>query len=591
MPLSSSLCDPRAVSEDAFADHLRLDSHAAPGRLNPSRSILVIVAAFLIALLGSLPLHSRYYFDEGWYTNAAIEMVRTGDYLTPRYADGSVRFRKPIVTYWVLVASYTTMGIGLVASRLPFLVAGCIVLWVTYRIGRSATGDSHTGVAAAAILASNIQFMESATKSTPDMLQCLFLTLSIWGAVEIIFQQRRESHWYALLYVGAGLAIATKGMLAVMLMLFLWAFGRFRPMSDRSSIPLTHLGWLAAGLLIPLSWFVISTLLQGSAAISTLFEDQIGDRLEGAPTLILPNLALYLLTPLRFFGPWLVLLGIALLAQRDLLVGYVGRHKPLVWFVLGWLFVSVVIFSLGNLMRSRYLLPTYPLTAVLLADLLRQCLRSSVAVHLLERTVRWIVIGGASAGIIVAAAGLRLDTSMLAGGLLFAAFALALYSMTFHRRLVPVLIALSLAIMAAFGTLEQAIKPVFLTSPAGEITRRLLELDPLPSRIAAVDVRQSLSNLIRLMSGGRLVVKEFRSETNPDSLRTFPVILGSERVRQTLGDSAQGGIEECGVAYAPPPIKAIWAWLTTGDRTRLMDTERTPYYLMRRHEAVQINQQ
>ena len=52
------------------------------------------------------------------------------------------RFRKPIVTYWVLVASYTTMGIGMVASRLPFLLAGCIVLWVTYRIGRSAIGDS-----------------------------------------------------------------------------------------------------------------------------------------------------------------------------------------------------------------------------------------------------------------------------------------------------------------------------------------------------------------------------------------------------------------------------------------------------------------
>ena len=151
-----------------------------------------------------------------WFAPATI--------LTPRYADGSVRFRKPIVTYWVLVASYTTMGIGLVASRLPFLLAGCIVLWVTYRIGRSATGDSHTGVAAAAILASNIEFMESATKSTPDMLQCLFLTVSIWGATEIIFQQRRESRWYALLYVGAGLAIATKGLLAVMLMLFVWAF-------------------------------------------------------------------------------------------------------------------------------------------------------------------------------------------------------------------------------------------------------------------------------------------------------------------------------------------------------------------------------
>ena len=405
------------MSEDAFADHLRLDSHAAPGRLNPSRTILVIVAAFLIALLGSLP------FIRAITSTKAGTRMQPSKWFAPATSDPAVcrrivRFRKPIVTYWVLVASYSTMGIGLVASRLPFLVAGCIVLWVTYRIARSATGDYHTGVAAAAILASNIQFMESATKSTPDMLQCLFLTLSIWGAVEIIFQQRRESHWYALLYVGAGLAIATKGFLAVILLLFVWGYARFGPLR-RSASPHHALGWLGAGVSdrhCPGSSF--RRFCKAAAAISTLFEDQIGDRLEGAPTLILPNLALYLLTPLRFFGPWLVLLGIALLAQRDLLVGYVGRHKPLVWFVLGWLFVSVVICFTRESMRSRYLLPTYPLTAVLLADLLRQCLRSSVAVHLLERTVRSIVIGGASAGIIVAAAGLRLDTSMLAGGLL-----------------------------------------------------------------------------------------------------------------------------------------------------------------------------
>ena len=420
MPLSSSLCDPRAVSEDAFADHLRVGSHPAPGRLNPSRSVLVIVAAFLIALLGSLPLLSRYHFDEGWYTNAAIEMVRTGDYLTPRYADGSVRFRKPIVTYWVLVASYTTMGIGMVASRLPFLLAGCIVLWVTYRIGRSATGDSHTGVAAAAILASNIEFMESATKSTPDMLQCLFLTLSIWGAVEIIFQQRRESRWYALLYVGAGLAIATKGMLAMMLVFFVWAFARWGPMTDRTGIQIMHRGWLGVGLLIPLSWFVASTLLQGSAAISTLFEDQIGERLEGAQTFVLTNVLLYLLTPFRFFAPWIVLLVIAVMTQRDFLFQYIRRRKPLVWFVLGWFVVNVILFSLGNLMRSRYLLPTYPLLAVLLADMLIRSLQSSACSRAATRIVRGLMLTAMGLGLVAAAIGWRLDLHLFLGGAIFA---------------------------------------------------------------------------------------------------------------------------------------------------------------------------
>jgi 4-amino-4-deoxy-L-arabinose transferase-like glycosyltransferase len=557
----------------------------APGNQMPARRILilfVVIAVFLLSLLGSLPLLSRYHFDEGWYTNAAIEMVRAGDYVTPRYPDGSVRFRKPIVTYWVLITSYAAFGIGLVASRLPFLLAGGAALWVTYRMARSMTGDTSIAVLTAAMLGSNIQFMESSTKATPDILQCLFITLSLWGVAEIVFQRRQEARGYALLYIGAGLAVATKGLLAVVLVLFVWGFVRFGPLTERTGITVVHRGWLAAGLLIPLSWFITSTFLQGSVAMSTLFEDQIGERIEGAPALVLPNLGLYLLTPLRFFAPWVVLVGMAWFAERNVLAGYLERRKSLIWFALGWLLVNIVIFSLGNLMRSRYLLPTYPLTAVLVADVLGQCVRSSAAAYSMERVVRWVMIGGASAGIIVAAAGVRLDASILVGGLIFACFTAGLHALTFHRRLVPVLIALSLAIMAAFGTLEQAIKPVFLTSPAGEITERLLNLDPPPSRIAAVDVRQSLSNLIRLLSGGRLIVQEFRHGATPETLRQFPVILGSERTKVALAALQDYVVEECGAAEGPPAGAAIWEWIKTGEKPPAALTDRTAYYLIRR---------
>ncbi|MDL1889275.1 hypothetical protein FBQ96_06790, partial [Nitrospirales bacterium NOB] len=124
---------------------------------------------------------------------AAIQMVQSGDYVTPRYADGSLRFRKPILTYWVLATSYATLGIGLVSSRLPFLLAACATLWVTYRLARSVTQDPRIGLLAAALLGSNILFMESATKATPDILQCLFITLSLWGATELLFNRLQQT--------------------------------------------------------------------------------------------------------------------------------------------------------------------------------------------------------------------------------------------------------------------------------------------------------------------------------------------------------------------------------------------------------------
>jgi 4-amino-4-deoxy-L-arabinose transferase-like glycosyltransferase len=550
----------------------------------PAGRVLIltaVIAVFFISLVGSLPLLSRYHFDEGWYTNAAIEMVRASDYLTPRYPDGSVRFRKPIVTYWVLMTSYTAAGIGLVASRLPFLLAGSAMLWLTYRMARSMTGEKSTAVLAAAILGSNIEFMESSTKATPDMLQCLFITLSLWGAAELVFRRSRESRWHALLYVGAGLAIATKGMLAVVLLLFVWGFARFGPLANREGIDLMRRGWLAVGLLIPLSWFLASIVMQGSPALSALFEDQIGGRLEGAHTQVVSNLAAYLLTPLRFFSPWLVLVGVVLSVQGRLLSAYMESHKPLVWFVLGWLLINIVIFSLGNLMRSRYLLPTYPLVAVLLADVLGQCRRNKAAALLIEEIVRWVMIAGMSVGIIVAVAGLRIDQRMVGGGVIFAMFVGVLYAVTFPRRFVPAMIAFAMAIMAAFGMLEQAVKPIFLTSPAEHITERLLRLDPLPTRLAAVDVRPSLSNLIRLLSGGRLIVQEVAHGTSPETLRQFPVILASQRASDAFAASQDYVVEECGTAYDPPKLAAIWEWIKTGEKPPGAMTNRTAYYLIR----------
>ena len=101
------------------------------------KPILLLVLLFFGALLPTLPEVARYHGDERYYTDAAITMVQSGDYLTPRYADGTERFKKPLLTYWILCASYKLFGISVFSSRLPFLLAGCGVLWLTWRLGRT----------------------------------------------------------------------------------------------------------------------------------------------------------------------------------------------------------------------------------------------------------------------------------------------------------------------------------------------------------------------------------------------------------------------------------------------------------------------
>ena len=59
---------------------------------------------------------------------------RRGDYFTPCNYDGTPYLRKPILTFWAIAASYKIFGINLFSSRIPFLIAGCIIIWLTYKL-------------------------------------------------------------------------------------------------------------------------------------------------------------------------------------------------------------------------------------------------------------------------------------------------------------------------------------------------------------------------------------------------------------------------------------------------------------------------
>ena len=236
-------------------------------------------------------------------------------------------------------------------------------------------------------------------------------------------------------------------------------------------------------------------------------------------------------------------------------------------------------------MRARYLLPTYPLVALLLADLLTQTLKTPAASVLASRIVRWLLLAGIGLGGLVALAGTRIDGRIVAGGLILAVLLAVLHALTFRRRTIPALIALSLAIMGTFASLEQFLKPVIITSPATDITQRLLQLSPLPDSIAAVGLRPSVANQIRLLSGGKIVLQEIREEAGEEALHRFPLILGSRKIQQAFAGSSDYESEECGAAYPPVGLGDLWTLLTTGEPRRVLEKDRKPYYLIRRLEV------
>src|ERR1041385_370604 len=188
--------------------------------LAPEGQRWALAAVVFLGLLFIIPGLAKYHSDESFYTDASIRMMQSGEYVTPYAANGALRFAKPILPYWGVLAGYFTLGINFFASRILFLVAGCLVIVITHQLSLDLFKRPAEALLAALIMASNVQLLTISIRSTPDGFLCLFVLLSLLGFARLIFTDDRSWKNYALAYIGAGLAIETRGLPGVGVALF-----------------------------------------------------------------------------------------------------------------------------------------------------------------------------------------------------------------------------------------------------------------------------------------------------------------------------------------------------------------------------------
>src|SRR5437773_2411828 len=85
--------------------------------------------------------------DEPRYSSIAHEMIRSGDFITPRL-NGSPWFEKPILMYWGAALGYAIFGIGEFGARFPSAFIAAVCVFVVYFTGRR-LWDQTTGLFAA----------------------------------------------------------------------------------------------------------------------------------------------------------------------------------------------------------------------------------------------------------------------------------------------------------------------------------------------------------------------------------------------------------------------------------------------------------
>ncbi len=309
-----------------------------------------------------------HYPDEIYYRDAAVKMMQTGDYLTTYLGSGELRFKKPILTYWAVLAGFKLFGVHAFGSRFFFLLAGAATVGLTYLLGKIVFGDRRIAGLAALISASNPILIFAATRSIPDVLLVLTLTGSAVGFAGLLRDgNQAKSKFLWMLYLGLALAFEVKGLPALALGGIGILYLLFNPWQRVSWKKLLYLPALLVALCIALFWFVAMWQLHGPVFLAGFLEDQVGTRVTSRVLLVLQNGTVASLLLVGMFLPWVAL---AIPKVKSALATTWKENPQFFAFALLWGLAIVGMGALTSKFYERYLLPVAPVLALWLAWIL-----------------------------------------------------------------------------------------------------------------------------------------------------------------------------------------------------------------------------
>ncbi len=307
--------------------------------------------------------HTLWDVDEPNNAVCAREMLAAGNWWVPMF-NGSLRFDKPILLYWLMMPLFSFFGVHEWTARLPSALAmSSLVVVVWYFVRRLL--DARSGLLAGLLLATSLHIAVIARAATPDPLLILFIAIAMLALLCFYVEGMRSTRLLILAYAALGFGVLAKGPVAIALpglimLSFLLLMGRFQDVMKFRPF------WgLALILLIALPWYIgVGVLTDGEWLKGFLLHHNI-DRFthslqghRGFP-------GFYGVTFLLGWFPWSGLLVSALLFGGWRLNAL--RAQPVRLFLLCWIGIFLIFFTAASTRLPNYMLPAFPAAAVLMA--------------------------------------------------------------------------------------------------------------------------------------------------------------------------------------------------------------------------------
>jgi 4-amino-4-deoxy-L-arabinose transferase-like glycosyltransferase len=343
---------------------------------------LLLLGAWAVYLVGDqrVGLWDR---DEPWYAECSREMLRSGDWVVPRFL-GGWRVEKPPLIYWLQASAMWVIGETPLAARLPSSIGVVFTAAILGLMVRKYAGPRRALWSVVIFSTCGLAIAAAKWCITDGMYMCLIsIGQACLGTMYAAHQRHQRAPLWAapLFWTVSGLSGLTKGPQGLVMQFFtLGILLVLDVKGDRRS----HRSWASAAswwkelkpiLAVPILFVVVAPWLilihyRANGFVAGLFQKvkehaQTSMEGHGKPP------GYHALLIFGTFFPWSIFLVTAVR------LAWQNRHLPVIRFGIAaaagpWLLMETFVFT----KLPFYVLPAFPGLAFLTADGLIRCIRS-----------------------------------------------------------------------------------------------------------------------------------------------------------------------------------------------------------------------
>lgn len=308
--------------------------------------------------------------DEPRYAQVAREMLARHDWITPTLG-GTPWLEKPPFYYWQAIVAYAFFGVSDWSARLPSAVdATLMVVGIYFFLKRFRTGSHLDGALMTASAAGVIGFARAASTDMP--LAAMFtLAVLAWYA----WYESQDKGYLAAFYVFTALGMLAKGPVApflagIVLLLFVLAKGEWSLLRRTMWFP-----GILIFLVVAAPWFIAVQLRNPDFFKIFILQHNLQ---RFGSNLYHHREPFWYYIPVALLGllPWVVFAVVGIVETirawraeaREILRG----ESALDVFLVIWLIVPIVFFSMSQSKLPGYILPALPAGTLLLAQYVKR---------------------------------------------------------------------------------------------------------------------------------------------------------------------------------------------------------------------------